>query len=80
MDPARYYTAPGLTWDACLKITGAKLDLLTDYDMLLMIDKGTRGGVSTISNRYTKANNHYMKNYNKDKSIYIPHLDANNLH
>jgi len=80
LDPARYYTAPGLTWDACLKITGAKLNLLTDYDMLLMIDKGTRGGVSTISNRYAKANNHYMKNYNKDKkSIYMPHLYANNL-
>ena len=48
LDPAWYYTAPGLSWDACLKITGAKLELITDYDILLMIEDGTRGGVPII--------------------------------
>ena len=56
LDPAHYYTAPGLAWDACLKTTHVKLELLTDVDMLLMVEKGIRGGVSMISNRYGKAN------------------------
>ena len=60
LDPAHYYTAPGLSWDACLKMTDVKLELLTDVNMLLMVEKGIRGGVSMISNRYGKANNKYM--------------------
>ena len=48
LDPAHYYTAPGLAWDACLKMTGVKLELLSDIDMLLMVEKGIRGGVSMI--------------------------------
>ena len=52
LDPAHYYTAPGLAWDAALKVTGVNLELLSDIDMLLMVEKGIRGGVSMISNRY----------------------------
>ena len=60
LDPAHYYTAPGLAWDAALKVTEVNLELLSDADMLLMVGKGIRGGVSMISNRYGKANNKYM--------------------
>jgi len=80
LDPCHYYTAPGLAWDASLKMTGVKLELLTDYDMHLFVEKGLRGGNSMIAHRYAKANNKYMSNYNPDvESSYIMYLDANNL-
>ena len=60
-DPAWYYTSP---WDALLKKTEITLDLLSDVNMILFIENGIRGGVSMISNRYGKANNKYMENYN----------------
>ena len=82
LDPAHYFTAPGLAWDACLKMTGVNLELLTDIDMLLMVEKGIRGGISMISTRYGEANNKYMEGgFNKNKpSKYIQYLDANNLY
>ena len=81
LDPAHYYTAPGLAWDACLKMTGINLELLSNLDMLLMVEKGIRGGISIISNRYGEANNKYMKDFNKNKpSKYLMYLDANNLY
>ena len=82
LDPAHYYTAPGLSWDVSLKITDVKLELLSDIDMLLMVEKGIRGGVSMVSNRYGKANNKYMgKRFDvKEPSKYITFLDANNLY
>ena len=81
LDPVYYYTAPGLAWDACLKMTGVNLELLSNIDMLLMIEKGIRGGISIISNRYGKANNKYMKDYNKkEASKYLMYVDANNLY
>ena len=82
LDPAHYFTAPGLAWDACLKMTDVNLELLTDVDMLLMVEKGIRGGISMISNRYGKSNNKYMGNkFNiSEPSKYIQYLDANNLY
>src|ERR1043165_5429652 len=82
LDPAWYYTSPGLAWDAALKMTEVNLELLSDYDMLLMIKQGIRGGVSTISNRYGKANNEYMgEEFDSSKpSTFITYLDANNLY
>ena len=81
LDPVHYYTSPGLAWDACLKETGQHLQLLHDYDMLMMFERGIRGGITHISKRYAEANNKYMKDYNPDKeSSYIQYLDANNLY
>ena len=82
LDPAHYYTSPGLAWDACLKITEVELELLSDVDMLLMIEKGIRGGVSMVSKRFAKANNKYMgEKFDREKgSRFIQYLDANNLY
>ena len=82
LDPVYYFTAPGLAWDACLKMTDIDLELLNDPNMLLMFEKGIRGGISIISNRYGEANNKYMGHrFNKNKpSKYLMYLDANNLY
>ena len=82
LDPAWYYTAPGLAWDAALKVTKVKLELLADPDMLLMIEKGIRGGVSMISTCYGKANNPYTSEaYDSNQPTkYISYLDVNNLY
>ena len=81
LDPAHFLSLPGLAWQACLKKTNVKLELLTDYDMLLMVEEGIRGGICHSIHRYAKANNKYMKNYNEnEKSSYIQYLDANNLY
>jgi len=82
LDPAWYFTSPGLAWDAALKLTGVELELLSDYDMLLMIKHGIRGGISTISNRYGVANNRFMgESFDKRKqSSFVTYFDANNLY
>ena len=81
LDPAHFFTSPGLAWEACLRETGQELQLLTDYDMLLFFERGIRGGMTHISKRYAEANNHYMTNYDSSKpETYIQYLDANNLY
>ena len=66
LDPVYFVSAPGLAWQACLKKTGVKLELLTDYDMILMTEKSIRGGICQALSRHPKANDKYMKNYNKN--------------
>ena len=74
-------SAPGLAWQACLKKTGVKLELLTDIDMLLMVEKGIRGGICHAIHRYAKANIKYINNYDKNTaSSCLVYLDANNLY
>ena len=81
LDPAHFVSLPGLAWQACLKKTNVELELLTDYDMLLMIEEGIRGGMCHAVHRYAKANNKYMRDYDKNKEpSYIQYLDANNLY
>ena len=81
LDPCHYFTSPGLAWDAALKMTKITLELLVDYDMYLFVERALRGGISYIANRYGKANNKYMKNFNPKEAIkYIMYLDANNLY
>ena len=67
LDPAHFLSAPGLAWQACLKKTEVELELLANNGMLLMDEKGTRGGIFQVIHRYAEANNKYMKNYNQDK-------------
>jgi len=81
LDPAHYYTAPGLSWDTLLKKTGVELELLRDLEMHLFIEKGMWGGISMASKRYAKANNPRAADYNPTKpNKYIMYLDANNLY
>ena len=82
LDPAHFLSLPGLAWQACLKKkTNVKLELLTDDDMLLMVEEGIRGGICHSIHRYAKSNNKYIKNYDKNKeSSYIQYLDTNNLY
>ena len=82
IDPAHFYTSPGLAWKACLKHTGIQLELLTDPDMLLMFERGIRGGITQAVPKYASANNKYMGDRfdPKSESSYLQYLDANNLY
>ena len=81
LDPAHFLSESGLTWQACLKETGIRVEVLTDADMLLMVEKVIRGEICHAVYRYAIANNKYMKNYDKNKeSSYILYLDASNLY
>ena len=81
LDPAHFLSLPGLAWQACLKKINIELELLIDYDMILVVEEGIRGAICHSIHRYAKANNKYMKNYNNDEeSSYIQYFDANNLY
>ena len=72
LDPAHFLSASRSAWEAALKKTKIELELLTNTDTLLMVEKGIRGGICHAAHRYTKANNKYMKKYDKNKeSSYI---------
>ena len=81
LDSCHYFSSLGLSWDAMLKMTRIELDLISDIDMHLFIEKGVRGGIFCIAKRHSKANNKYMEcYYSSEKSKYITYLDANNLY
>ena len=81
LDPCHYVSAPGLSRDDMLKMTGVKLEKISDIDIYLFIEKGLRDGISYIAKRYAKANNKYMSDYDSNKqSTFITYLDKNNLY
>ena len=81
LEPVYFVSAPGLAWQTCLQKTKVKLKLLTDYEMLLMVENEISGGICQTTHRYAKANNKYMKNYEESiDSSYIAYLGANNLY
>ena len=82
LDPAHFYTSPGLAWKACLRKTQVRLELLTDPDMLLMFECRIRGGITQAVHHYTSANNPYMGDlYDPlEESSYLQCLDENNLY
>ena len=72
LDPAHFLSAPGLAWEACFKKTEIELKISTDIDILLLVEKGIRGEICHAIHRHAKANNKYMRNYNKKKVIIYP--------
>ena len=76
-----YFSCPGFSWDTMVKMTGVKLEKISDINMYLFIEKGLTGGISYIAKRYSKANNKYMEIYDPAKPLkYIEYLDKNNLY
>ena len=81
LDPCRYFSSPGLSWDVMLKMTGVKFKNIVDINMYLFIEEVLRTGISYIAKRHSEANNTYMKNYGPKKpSKFITYLDMNNMH
>ena len=78
LDLFHYFSSSGLSWDAMVKMTGVKLEKISDIDKYLFIEKGLRGGISYIAKGYAKANNKYMNDYDSKKpSTFITYLDMN---
>ena len=71
LDPYHYFSSPGLSWDVMLKMTGVELELISDVDMYLFIEKGMRSGISYITQKHSEANNKYIENYDSSKCSYI---------
>ena len=81
LDPCHFFSSPGLSWDAMLKMTDIKLEKILDIDKYLFIEKGLRGGISYIAKRYAKANIKYINDYYPKKPLtFISYLDMNNLY
>ena len=82
LDPAHFHTSPGLAWQACLKCTGIKLELLTDPDMLLIFERRSRGGITQAVRKYVSAKKQHMEDrFNpKSESSYLQYLNTNNLY
>ena len=81
LDPCHYFSSPGLSWDVMLNMTGIELELISNIDMHLFIEKGMRGGILYIAKRHSKANNKYVNNYDSTKeNIFIMYFDVNNLY
>ena len=81
LDSCRYFSAPGLSWDAMLKMIGLKLEKIPDIGMYLFIEKGSKIGISYIAKRYAIANNKYINGYDSNKpSTFISYLDMNSLY
>ena len=81
LDLLKFISVPGLAWEAALKRSNIKLELLSDIDMLLMVEKGIRGGICHAIHRYSKANYSYMKDSDKHKeSLFLNYWDVNNLY
>ena len=79
LDPCHYFSAPGLFWDAMLKMTNIELEKISDIDESFFIEKGFGGGISYIAKRYAKESNKYLNVYDP-KKLFIPYLDRNNLY
>ena len=81
LNPSKFLSAARLAWQAALKKTEVKLELLADIDMLLMVEKGIRGGICNKIHQYAKTNNKFMKDYDKNKeSSYLNYWNVNNLY
>ncbi|XP_071578598.1 uncharacterized protein [Temnothorax nylanderi] len=81
LDPAYYYTLPGYTWDAMLRYSGVRFELLTDIDMAMFVERGIRGGLSQCSLRYARANNRHVPTYDSSQpTTYLMYYDVNNLY
>ena len=81
LDPCHYFSAPGLSWDAMLKMASVKLEKISDMDQYFFIEKASRRGVSYIAKRYAITNNKYISDYDSNKqSTFITYLDKNNLY
>ena len=81
LDPAHYFSCPGVAWDAMLLMTYINLELISGTDMYQMVEKGLRGGLGYTASRYSKPNNKCLSDYDKYMIVsFLMYLDANNLY